>query len=105
MTPSEVADALTEVYDPELGVDIVSLGLVYNIELVENTIRVSMTTTSRACPMGPALYEMALAVLGSRFPSRRIEVDPVFFPPWDVIMVAGSARGFLGLPPLATATA
>lgn len=103
MTPSEVADSLTEVLDPELGVDIVSLGLVYNIECIENTIRVSMTTTSRSCPMGPALYEMALAVVGTHFPAQRIEVDPVFFPPWDAEMMDESARGVLGVPQAATA--
>jgi metal-sulfur cluster biosynthetic enzyme len=98
MNATEVAQALREVYDPELGIDIVSLGLVYGIH-TDNGIRIELTTTTAACPMGAALLEMTEAVLRQRFPGQLVRVEAVFDPAWDAEMLTGEARSWLGLPP------
>ena len=97
MKTAEVAEALRDVYDPELGINIVSLGLVYGIN-TDDGIGVEITTTTAACPMGAALLGMAEAVLRQRFPGRRVRAEAVFDPAWDVEMLADDARSALGLP-------
>jgi metal-sulfur cluster biosynthetic enzyme len=86
MTPAEVADALRDVEDPELGFDVVELGLVYEIEVTAGGIRVAMTTTSPLCPMADALLGMAEQVLAAGFPGVSIAVEPISDPPWDLGM-------------------
>jgi len=99
MTTAEVAHLLAHVFDPELGIDIVSLGLVYGIEVSAEDVAVRMTTTTPACPMGAALQSMAEAVL-ARLPgagARRVEL--VYDPPWNVRMATPAALRHLGLVP------
>lgn len=98
MNTPQVAQALSQVYDPELGVDIVSLGLIYGIDAEPDHVRVEMTMTSAACPMGGAMLEAVGRVLHHLNPDARIEVVPVFEPAWDVGMVNDQARRWLGLP-------
>jgi len=97
MNAADVAQALREVYDPELGIDVVSLGLVYGIA-TNDGIAIELTTTTAACPMGAALLEMAEAVVRQRFPGQPVRVEAVFEPPWDAEMLTGDARSWLGLP-------
>ena len=99
MNTKDVAEALAHVYDPELGLDLISLGLIYGIESDLNRVHVEMTMTSRACPMGGAMLEAVARLLHQRAPAARIEVVPVFEPPWDVAMVNEEGRRWLGLPP------
>ena len=99
MNTAEVARLLERVYDPELGVNIVSLGLIYGIEVESEDIRVSMTTTSPACPMGAALVEMVESVLGYGQRDGATSVEMVFDPPWDVRMADRPALEHLGLIP------
>ena len=99
MNTHEVADALAQVYDPELGVDLVSLGLIYGIETEPERVRVEMTMTSASCPMGGAMLEAVGRVLHHLWPQAKIEVMPVFDPPWDVGMVNEQGRHWLGMPP------
>ncbi len=99
MKTSEIAQALQRVFDPELGIDIVSLGLVYDIQAQgEDAIDVAITTTSQSCPMGPALFDMTETVLRYCYPDAEVRIQPVFDPPWDVAMMTGPAREQLGLP-------
>jgi metal-sulfur cluster biosynthetic enzyme len=80
----EVLDALRVVCDPELGVNIVDLGLVYAATRTADTIDVAMTTTSPACPLGEALTSEAYSALAARFPGDiAIHVELVFDPPWS----------------------
>ena len=97
MKAAEVAEALREVYDPELGIDIVSLGLVYGIH-TDDGIKIEMTTTTAACPMGAALLEMAEVVVRQRFPGAQVSAEAVFDPSWDAEMLTDDARSDLGLP-------
>lgn len=96
MRTAEVAEVLRGVYDPELAIDIVSLGLVYGIEPGEKGLVVTMTTTSPACPMSDALHGMTEAVLAHAFPRQAIDVTLSYEPRWSVAMADREALAELG---------
>ncbi|MCZ2109658.1 MAG: metal-sulfur cluster assembly factor [Dehalococcoidia bacterium] len=74
---------LTEVMDPELQMSIVELGLVYDIQLDEGTVLVTMTLTSPGCPMGPVIRGDAYAKLRELPGVNDVDVQIVWNPPWD----------------------
>ena len=99
MNAKDVERMLRHVIDPELGIDIVSLGLVYGIEVEGDDVRVAMTTTSPQCPMGEALVGMVESVLEYGQRDGTTSVELVFSPPWDVRMADIAALQQLGLIP------
>lgn len=94
---AQVRDALREVIDPEVGVNIVDLGLIYGIEASGQSIHVRMTMTTPSCPMGGMLSDEVHTVIAHRFPARRIDVDLVWEPRWQPDMISPIARLELGL--------
>lgn len=89
-------EALRGVDDPELGVNIVDLGLVYGVELSGPAARVTMTMTSPACPLGPYLADaVQQAVLGASEKIEAVEVEIVWEPPWDESRMSPIARAEL----------
>lgn len=92
MTVREVAETLREVYDPELGVDIVCLGLVYHIDTFDGGVCVAMTMTTPDCPMGRALVVGVEDALRFAFPGSKIEVLVVQDPPWAIGMIDEATR-------------
>lgn len=89
----EVLDALRVVHDPELGINIVDLGLVYEATRTGDAIDVAITTTSPACPMGEALTGDAYNALAARFPGQiAIHVQLVFDPPWSPDRITAAGR-------------
>jgi metal-sulfur cluster biosynthetic enzyme len=101
MNKSDIAHILRHVPDPELGMDIVTLGLIYGIDYDENAIRIRMTTTSPSCPMGEAIWEMVDRALTYSYPEHAIEVEMVNDPPWNPAMADREALVRLGLIPAA----
>ena len=99
MKASEVADVLRDVYDPELGLDLVSLGLVYGIDVDAATVVVRMTLTSTGCPMAGAMLDAAREAIAYQFPGSDVTVTSAFDPPWDIDMADDHARDWLGEPP------
>lgn len=92
-SPDKLYEALRDVLDPEAGVSIVDLGLVYRILVEGDLVRVDMTMTSPACPMGEVLLEDVEAALRAAVPAgTRIEVELVWSPPWDPSMMSDEAR-------------
>ncbi len=89
--------ALEGVIDPELGIDIVSLGLVYGIAVFGGEVNVEMTTTSEMCPMGDVLMASARDALRREFPGRMVSVDLKAEPVWQVGMMDVRARRAVGL--------
>lgn len=80
----EIFEALGQVYDPEIGIDIVSLGLVYNATIDEaGLLTVEMTLTSPYCPMGHIIQSQAHAVCIDLAGVEDVRVDLVWSPPWD----------------------
>lgn len=86
-------EALRAVIDPEAGVNIVDLGLVYDLELRDGAVRVLMTMTSPACPMGDMIRDEVEEVLAGALPEgTSIDVEITFSPPWDPSMMSDAAR-------------
>lgn len=93
-------DALRTVIDPEMGIDVVELGLVYSIDVaVDGTVAVRMTMTSPACPLGEFLRESAECAIRDSLPDApAVEVALVFEPPWTPDRISDTARRQLGWP-------
>ena len=94
---SAVYDALREVDDPEAGMNIVELGLVYRAEIVDGHVEVDMTMTTPACPVTDMLVEQAgLAVQRVCPAGTEVRVQLVWEPIWNPSMMSGMAREFFG---------
>lgn len=97
-SPAKLAgQALSRVKDPELGVDIVALGLVYGIEAEPYCVRVVMTMTFPGCPMSGLITDMVEQVLGATFPEWDVVVATTDDPPWNPAMLSPEGRAWLGL--------
>ncbi len=97
----EIMDALKAVYDPELGISIVDLGLVYGVNTIdeEKKVIVDMTLTTPACPLGPMIQTQAHAVLTTTFPAiKDVNMNLVWTPRWDPrTMASEEAKVELGI--------
>jgi len=98
-TEPEMMNALKSVYDPELGISIVDLGLVYGVTAEEGRVVVDMTLTTPACPLGPVIKSQAYAVLTSNFDAiEDVEINLVWTPRWDPrTMASEEAKAELGI--------
>lgn len=92
-----IRDALRKVVDPEVGANIVDLGLVYRIELSGRQLLVEMTMTSPACPMGDLIVDDAHAELDRVLPPEvSVNLQVVWEPPWNPSMMSEQCRLRLG---------
>lgn len=90
-------DALRGVYDPELCLDVVSLGLVYKVASEDGRLVVEMTLTTPGCPASESLPEMARATIAEAVGGAvEVEVRVVWDPPWTPDMMSDAAAGMLG---------
>ena len=94
--------ALRQVHDPELYINIVDLGLVYEVQVTEadgkSDVRVKMTMTSPACPVGPQLVQEIKDAVGSLGEAvGKVEVQIVMSPPWTPDRMTDEARDELGM--------
>lgn len=90
--------ALENVIDPELGVDIVNLGLVYDVDLTEEgQATVTMTLTSIGCPMGPMIVDQVKTALAELPEVKDTEVNIVWNPPWSKDNMSRYAKIALGI--------
>jgi metal-sulfur cluster biosynthetic enzyme len=90
-TPREAAvrDALRTVFDPEVGANIVDLGLVYRVARMPSTVDVDITMTTPACPAAGSIADDAeSAIRGACREARLVIVDVVFDPPWALVVSA-----------------
>jgi metal-sulfur cluster biosynthetic enzyme len=96
LTEEQVKEALTTVHDPEIGMDIVELGLVYDIEIEDDDkVRVEMTLTTPGCPLGEGISAMVENAL-TRIGASAAEVEIVWSPPWTPDMMSDEAKLKLG---------
>ena len=92
-----VREALRQVDDPEAGMNIVDLGLVYVVEVTPGQVRIEMTMTTAACPMTEMIVEQVRAVVASIVPSgTAIDVELVWDPPWTPDKMSGIAKEHFG---------
>lgn len=98
-TEDAIRDALRCVVDPEVGLNVVDLGLVYGIEVSAERIGVRMTMTTPACPVSDTLVESARAAVRAAAPGvSDIEIALVWDPPWNPNMMSEIARDHFGWP-------
>ncbi|MBA3899648.1 MAG: metal-sulfur cluster assembly factor [Bacteroidetes bacterium] len=95
---NQVYEILKEVIDPELGLNIIDLGLVYNIAFQpENTINILLTLTSPGCPMGEAIMDDIKYSIKKPFPDYEVVIELTFEPAWSTEKVSEEGRVFLSL--------
>lgn len=93
---AEVLEALRKVIDPELGLNIVDLGLVYEVRVDEGKASVDMTLTSPGCPAGPQILSSAQAAAGTVEGIHEAEVNLVWKPLWTQDRIDPAVRAVLG---------
>ena len=92
-----IREALRQVEDPEAGMNIVDLGLVYGIEVADAAVHIDLTMTTAACPMADMITDQArAAVAGIVPPGTAIDVQLVWDPPWTPDKMTGIAREHFG---------
>ena len=97
LTVDQVKLALRKVKDPELGLNIVDLGLVYDIAVDENNVHVDMTLTSPGCPAGPQIMTDAERVLEALPGIGDVEINLVWSPFWTPERIEPRVRAYMGL--------
>jgi metal-sulfur cluster biosynthetic enzyme len=101
ITEDSVREELKKVIDPELFVNIVDLGLIYNVDLApveeKTNIKIDMTMTSPMCPAGPQMIANSKQVLGQVEGVGEVEVKIVLDPPWTPDRMTEDARDQLGI--------
>lgn len=96
ITADMVKAQLESVIDPELGINIVDLGLIYNIEIGNNKIGIDMTLTSPGCPLAGMLATNVEQTLREAFEGVDVEVSLVWEPQWDLERLSAAAKERLG---------
>ncbi len=92
----EVTDALRDVIDPELGLDFVELGLIYDVEVDEGTVKVTYTLTSPGCPIGPQVAEQIDEFVSELDGVEAVDPTMTFSPPWTPERMSEDAKFALG---------
>ena len=95
-TVDDVQEALTNVIDPELGLDFVELGLIYEVEVEDSEVFVSFTLTSPGCPIGPQVSEQIEEFVGELDGVSGVYPKMTFSPPWTPDLMSEEAKFALG---------
>jgi len=97
VTKEQVCEALQDCYDPEIPVNIVDLGLVYDVEVNDDQVAVKMTLTAPGCGMGTMIANDAKQKIMALEGVSDATVDLVWDPPWNPSMIAEEAKQRLGI--------
>ena len=89
-------DALKAVIDPELGLNIVDLGLIYDVTVEDGALTVRYTLTTMACGLGP-IIESAIREVADTLPFDDVRTELAFSPPWSPEMISAEGKAFLGI--------
>ncbi|TML77401.1 MAG: metal-sulfur cluster assembly factor [Actinobacteria bacterium] len=95
-TRDEVFEVLRQVEDPELGMDIVDLGLVYEVEMEDSTAKVTYSLTSMGCPAGPLIAQDIDSAIRQVEGIENVELELTFDPPWTPDKMSDDAKFILG---------
>jgi len=95
-TLQEIEEALTNVIDPELGLDFVELGLIYEISVEDEDVYVTFSLTSPGCPIGPQVSEQIEEFVSDLDGVERVHSKMVFTPPWSPDRMSEDAKFALG---------
>lgn len=98
ITDKEILKKLTEVLDPELGISIVDMGLIYDVSIHTNSVKIIMTLTTIGCPLISVIEQdikNKIQELGIK--EKNIKVELTFDPPWTIDKMSKSAKKRLGI--------
>jgi metal-sulfur cluster biosynthetic enzyme len=95
-TKEEVVEVLRGVEDPELGMDIVDLGLMYDVEVEGSNVKVLHSLTSMGCPAGPMIQEGIHEAVAALPGVENVEVELTWDPPWTPEKMSDDAKFILG---------
>ena len=96
MTRDDVIEALRSVEDPELGMDIVDLGLLYEVEVEDSTAKITYSLTSMGCPAGPLIAQDIDSAVRQVEGIEDVELELTFDPPWTPEKMSDDAKFILG---------
>jgi metal-sulfur cluster biosynthetic enzyme len=97
LTQDDVYNALRQVYDPELGINLVDLGLIYNVEIEDSKVQIEMTLTTPGCPMHSFIARQAWQAVNKLPGVAEAAVRVVWEPRWTPERLSPAARAQLGL--------
>jgi metal-sulfur cluster biosynthetic enzyme len=92
----QVMDALRKVNDPELGINIVDLGLVYDVRIEDGTVHIDYTLTTMGCPIGPLIEEEIRQMLEPVEGVDQVEAEMTLSPPWTPDKMSEEAKAAMG---------
>jgi metal-sulfur cluster biosynthetic enzyme len=94
---AQIMEALRKVDDPELGINIVDLGLVYSVEVEGDTVHIEYTLTTMGCPIGPLIEEQIKRLIEPIEGIERLDAEMVLNPPWTPDKMSEEAKAALGM--------
>jgi FeS assembly SUF system protein len=98
LTSEEIYQALKTVYDPEIPVNVVDLGLIYDVQVTDDkNVFVQMTLTFPGCGMGPHIAQQAEWAIQDLDGVEEVEIELTFDPPWSPDLISEEARNMLGI--------
>lgn len=97
VTKIQVLEALKTVYDPEFPISVVDLGLIYDVKVDKDNVRIKMTLTTPGCPMSGVIVNMVQQKVESLNGVKKAEVELVFEPPWSPERMSKEARKKFGI--------
>jgi metal-sulfur cluster biosynthetic enzyme len=97
LNKDNVIEALKDVYDPEIPVNVVDLGLIYTVEVADGDVHVEMTLTAPGCGMGDYIAQQAEWRIAEIEDVEDVQVDVVFDPPWIPDMITEDGKRLLGI--------
>ena len=97
VTTEDIYEALKSVYDPEIPVNVVDLGLVYDVQVNDSDVYVQMTLTFPGCGMGPYIGQQAEWAIQELDGVEEVQIEMVFDPPWGPELISEEARAQLGI--------
>lgn len=92
-----VIEAMKQVYDPEIPINVVDLGLIYDVNVTDGNVHVLMTLTAPGCGMGPFIAQQAEWAIAELDGAEDVEVEMVFDPPWNPEMISEDGKTLLGI--------
>lgn len=97
VTEDKVMEVLGDIYDPEIPIDIVNLGLVYGVKIEDSVVNIDMTMTSPGCPAAAQIVAEAKYLLEELEGVSEVNVEIVWDPPWDPGKMSEAAKESLGM--------
>tara|TARA_B100001013_G_scaffold251725_1_gene156532 strand:- start:114 stop:446 length:333 start_codon:yes stop_codon:yes gene_type:complete len=97
LTKEDVLEALHDVFDPEIPVNVVDLGLIYGVEVDDGNVDVTMTLTFAGCGMGPYIAQQAEWRIAEMEGVEDVNVELTFDPPWTPDQITEDGKKLLGL--------